>query len=405
MAGRPWTKDEIKLLKKRYPTEGITDELLDALPGRNKESINVKASRLALKYVGDVPVSEKNATVKQKILKYLAGGAKHTLTDICNHLEKSPAAVQKILDELKAEHYNVELLDETVSVAPESRTGGKEVLDVKKYFGSNREVAFGVISDLHYCNIHSREDLIQLMYEKMKAEGVPIVFQPGNMIDGEARFNMYEVNRVGIEGQISYLVERAPKVPGVTTYFITGDDHEGWAAKRVGLNIGKKIEHAFREAGRNDWIYMSHMEADVAFKTPKGEAIVRVVHPGGGTAYAISYTPQKIIESLQGGEKPHAYVIGHYHKLGYFSVRNVHTILAGTFEDQTTFMRKLHIEAHVGGWIIRMSLGEDGSIKRFIPECFPFFDRKVYQVNRDFPIQSNTLTPTEREMVKAVQVF
>jgi hypothetical protein len=77
-----------------------------------------------------------------------------------------------------------------------------------------------------------------------------------------------------------------------------------------------------------------------------------LIHPGGGTSYALSYRAQKIVESLEGGTKPDLLAIGHYHKADMIpSYRNVCAIQTGTFERQTPFMARGGLSAHVGGWI------------------------------------------------------
>ena len=103
------------------------------------------------------------------------------------------------------------------------------------------------------------------------------------------------------------------------------------------------------------------------------------MHPGGGSAYAISYTAQKIVESLQGGEKPHFMLLGHYHKFNQGYPREVHTVQGGTTQDQTPFMRKQKIQAHVGFCIIRFHQAETGEINRFNVEWVPFYDKGFYE--------------------------
>jgi len=80
--------------------------------------------------------------------------------------------------------------------------------------------------------------------------------------------------------------------------------------------------------------------------------ILRLFHPGGGTAYALSYHPQKWAESLSGGEKPHIALIGHYHKTEYLFYRNIHIYQGGTFQMQTPYMRRKKLSAHLGGWVV-----------------------------------------------------
>lgn len=82
------------------------------------------------------------------------------------------------------------------------------------------------------------------------------------------------------------------------------------------------------------------------------KTIMRLFHPGGGTAYALSYHPQKWAESLSGGEKPEIAGIGHYHKIEQLFYRNIHIFQTGTFEAQTPFMRRKKLAANLGAWIL-----------------------------------------------------
>lgn len=91
-----------------------------------------------------------------------------------------------------------------------------------------------------------------------------------------------------------------------------------------------------------------------------------------------SYASQKLAESFQGGEKPAVCIIGHYHKMEYCYPRNIHCVQAGCMQDQTMFMRKRKLAAHVGFCIVTMQQDVRGSITRFSPEFYPFFDRGYY---------------------------
>lgn len=100
---------------------------------------------------------------------------------------------------------------------------------------------------------------------------------------------------------------------------------------------------------------------------------LRIIHPGGGTSYADSYRPQKIVESYAGGDKPTILVIGHYHKTGYYDIRDVAVLQAGCLERQTPFMRKLSLRAALGFWIVEARFTPDGSLRRFRPEFFKYY--------------------------------
>ena len=154
---------------------------------------------------------------------------------------------------------------------------------------------------------------------------------------------------------------------------------------REGIDWGRYLSLEAGAMGRKDLDYVGYMEGDIELKLPGGSAVFRVFHPGGGTSYAHSYQAQKIVESFQGGEKPGAMLVGHYHKAGYWMVRNVHVLLAGCAEDQTSFMRKKHIEAQVGWWTLEIQQDANGAIRRFSPTNNNHYDRGYHIVATDTP--------------------
>lgn len=233
---------------------------------------------------------------------------------------------------------------------------------------------FGVATDTHLCSKYSRLDVLNELYDQFEKRKVDRVFNCGNWIDGEARFNVHDLIVHGLEGQLDYLAENYPRKNGLVTYAIAGDDHEGWYAQRFGIDIGKRAEQTMRAHGRQDWVNLGYMEAHVRLVHAKTGAstIMAIVHPGGGSAYALTYSIQKWIESLDGGEKPAVALFGHYHKMEAHNDRNVWAIQCGTVQDQTPFMRKKKLQAHVGGVFVRLHQdAESGAIL----ECETSFRR------------------------------
>jgi hypothetical protein len=243
---------------------------------------------------------------------------------------------------------------------------------------------FGFITDKHMCNKHHRSDVLNAAYDMFERMGITTVYDAGNWVDGEARFNKTElVTAPGMDNQLDYLIDKHPQKKGITTYFIAGDDHEGWYQQREGVEIGRYLQFRAEDQGRNDLKYLGYGEADVALRHGSGSAVMRVVHPGGGSSYAISYTDQKRVESYQGGEKPSIELAGHYHKFNYGYPREVHALQGGCVCDQTMFMRKKKLSAHVGFCVVKIAQDStDGHVTRFAPEFFPFYDRGYYR--KDF---------------------
>lgn len=239
---------------------------------------------------------------------------------------------------------------------------------------------FGFTTDNHLCNKHSRLDVLKAAYDHFEREGIRIAYNAGNWVDGEARFNKTElVTAPGMDHQLDYLIDNFPHKPGIETHYIAGDDHEGWYQQREGIEIGRYLQMRAEDQGRNDLKYLGYAEADVRLSYGSGSAVMRVVHPGGGSAYAISYTDQKRVESYQGGEKPQIELVGHYHKFNHGYPREVHTVQGGTTCDQSLFMRKKRLQAHVGYSIVKIKQDEQGIVTRFSVEWFPFFDRGYYE--------------------------
>ena len=175
------------------------------------------------------------------------------------------------------------------------------------------------------------------------------------------------MHTIGVSNQANYTIKHYPKFSGITTYFITGN-HDLSFYKRAQIDIGEMISQK-----RPDLIYLGQEQADVRIGSKGKTVVMRLMHPGKGTSYAISYKSQKIAESLSGGEKPSILVIGHYHKAEYIFYRNIHIIQAGTLEDQTSFMQRNFISAHRGFWIVEMKVPKVNDISRFKTEFIPFY--------------------------------
>lgn len=299
-----------------------------------------------------------------------------SVEDLANALVTSPAIIRKALDELKGSGHNIVTAQGNVELSRDIPKAPPLRIDINKMKG--KTFKFGVTADNHLCSKYERLDVLEALYDIWAAEGITTVYQLGNMIDGDARFNKFDVLCTGMEAQARYAAKNWPKRKGISTYFITGDDHEGWYVQREGVEVGRYIEGVAKAMGREDMTYLGHMEHDIFFSGKKQTSVMRLIHAGGGSAYATSYAAQKIVESYQGGEKPHVLLVGHYHKAEYGYPREVHVVQAGCTCDQTPFLRKNKIQAHVGGWTIEMTINADGVITRFRQEWIPFFDKGFY---------------------------
>jgi len=261
----------------------------------------------------------------------------------------------------------------------EARQGGYHTINLEKF--ENKFYKFGSVADTHLNSKFERLDVLNALYDVFEKEKVTTVLNGGNWIDGEAKFNKHDLINHGMTKQVNYFIKNYPQRKGITTLIVSGDDHEGWYWQKEGVNIGEYLEMKALQHGRKDLINLGYVEADIDLKASNGGSKLRLMHGGGGTAYAMSYTPQKMIESFQGGEKPSILLLGHYHKADYMFYRDVHCLQLGTVQNQTTFMRKKKIQAHIGGWIIEFQQSKDGAINRFKCEWLSFFNETFYERN------------------------
>jgi len=309
-----------------------------------------------------------------------------SLIDIANAVDASPIKVQAAIESLRNSSLNFTILPNgSVQWMEHPVAGGSHVIshDLCDYGGGWRKI--GACGDQHLGSNYERLDVNEAVYDLYESEGVTQVFNTGNWIEGEAgRLNFADVKVHGMDDQIEYAIKHYPKRDGIKTYFVAGDDHEGWYQKKNRITIGAHFERMARDAGRDDLIYLGYMEADIRLPAKHGESFLKVMHPGGGSAYATSYAPQKIAEAFQEGEKPHICLLGHYHKMDYGFHRGIHMVQTGTSQDQSSFMRKQKIKAHVGAALIEFHQSPYGDINRFKVEFFPFYDRDFYANRRSF---------------------
>jgi len=374
-------------------TDGRAKELTDRLKAMGEQMDGLgwrKLQRLlgisrpeAEALAGHISMTEAMGGAEEALLnnirRVIRRRRKVSVTDISIALDRSERTIIDGLEALKEKGYNLVVRPGQKVELPGEVAPGNAIEIVHDLGDYQREwLRIGATGDWHMGNMHARLDVLHNAYDLFEAEGITTAYCTGNWIDGEARFNKHELLIHGMDNQLDYWIENTPQKKGITTYFIAGDDHEGWYQQRESIEIGKYAMLRAREAGRNDLVYIGYMEADVELRAPDGSRWMKVIHPGGGAAYAVSYTGQKLAESLQGGEKPAVVLQGHFHKFNVGYPREIFVVDTGTCCDQTGFMRKKRIQAHVGYSIVEFMQAEDGRLVRFRTEFLPFYDRGYY---------------------------
>jgi len=221
----------------------------------------------------------------------------------------------------------------------------------------SNHIKFALISDTHFGSMCCDEDAFQNFCKYCVDQKVYQMYVSGDILAGGGIYKgqEFELKDHGVELQRDRLMSM--KIPAkLKVDFICGN-HDTSFRNQVGVSVGDMIANCMP-----NWTFLGDMQADMHFKTPNGTYKLRLMHPDGGTAYALSYKGQKIVEGLEGGTKPHMLSIGHYHKAEMIpAYRNVAVIQAGAFERQTEFLKRKGSQCHVGGWIMEVNVEKDAN--------------------------------------------
>lgn len=230
----------------------------------------------------------------------------------------------------------------------------------------NTRITFGLMGDTQLNSKYTQLTYLHEFYEICRQRGITKVFHTGDLDEGEQMRpgHQYDCYTQGADEHVREIVKNYPYIPGIETGFITGN-HDASLYKRAGMDLGLAVSER-----RPD---MKYLGRDVARVELAPKCILELRHPWDGSAYATSYKPQKMIESMDPDTKPNILAIGHYHKIEYLFHRNIHCFQTGCFQSQTPFTRGKGISVHMGGWIVSIEVDELGHIKRIIPEMIPFY--------------------------------
>jgi UDP-2,3-diacylglucosamine pyrophosphatase LpxH len=305
-------------------------------------------------------------TWQEKALEYLAEGLK--LKDITSRIEKE-FGLTKMYDAVRCYiwRYNKKKAEGVIEPAPKRVViQNQEPEHHNAKWDGTKTIKFAIMGDTQFGSKYAQITYLHQFYDLCEAEGITDIYHTGDLTDGlKMRVgHEYELYEVSADEMCADVVKNYPKRDGITTHFITGN-HDASIYKQVGYDIGQAVANQ-----RPDMKYLGK-DCAVINLTPKCTLELR--HPWDGTAYALSYKMQKMIEAMESDSKPNILAVGHYHKAEYLFYRNVHALQTACFQGQTPFTRGKGISVHMGGWIVTIRVDENGSIQGFAPELIPFY--------------------------------
>src|SRR5262249_61724245 len=106
-----------------------------------------------------------------------------TAPELADLADCSPSKIRQAIAEMQKRAISIGLRNDGHYDAGFMGESGHLV--IKAHDRGDGFIAFGVTTDNHLCNTHSRLDVLNSLYDEFAREGVSVVFNCGNAIDGE----------------------------------------------------------------------------------------------------------------------------------------------------------------------------------------------------------------------------
>jgi len=371
---KKWPQEEQdffeKLLTLGLGYEEIRTRMIEAgFPDRGARAYPSKADRLRQ---GRPPVAIKDLTGRdqtQKVYTILRDNPT-TLRVLCDKLDLPPKEVRRIIDEMIADGYNIIEQDESF-VAPVHYGAPKVTLkDVVIADTDFHRVSIAFVSDLHVMSVCAQPTALNsFLYYAVEQHGVEHVFIPGDIFAGVYVYRGQEqdlipAGRPQNRSLAHLVVDRAvwtadkyiPRIDGVT-YWALGGNHDYSMIVNTGLDPVRKLCKL-----RDDIRYLGYDACSIPLTE---KTYLKLIHPTGGPAYAVSYKVQKAIEqqainalmsAIEREEEPKVSIImmGHYHLAGWVPDYPIMGGLPGCFEGQTNYLKRKGLYPKIGGTILEL---------------------------------------------------
>jgi len=308
-------------------------------------------------------VNEKG--VYKDILKYV--GKARKIEELAELLKMPVGTLKGYLLDLRAKGYNIAYEMNGMVWLDRSYNETFKTIRVNLDRMGNK-IRFAAVADTHMCSKWQQKTYLHNFYDECAKEDVKLVLHCGDWVDGDysakRREHMKEVFVWGADDQAEYVRKNFPYRKGIETKGITGN-HDATYMALSGTNILSKICDQ-----REDLENLGSINAKV-WVTEKCD--IDVFHPADGSAYAASYSIQKYLDSLQGGDKPRMLLVGHHHKAFYMPYRNVHAFEVPCFVAQTDWAKSKRLNYVVGAWMFEVEVLSTGEIAKLHQVYYPYY--------------------------------
>lgn len=389
-----FTKEEIL---KGTPTKNIYEQAVTKFDYSSSiNSFYKYIARIKKNYISDDELEESGndrQTLDDQFINILEKRKTIKGDELCDELSCSPGEVFNLISHFRSQGYEIICDDKNIILSNDITSKGE-------YFPeplSTKEIIFGIVSDPHFgsksCQISALHEFTNIC----KKRGVKHIFVPGDVVAGYRVYpgQEYEVYAISAEEQEDSVIVNLPY--GFEWYVLGGNHDYSFIKRGGGHNPLLAIE-----AQRNDVHYVGFDEADIPI-LPNVD--MKLWHPSGGVPYAVSYRMQKAVEQIAYNElakicwnqkdSPSIRFLlsGHLHIQVQSMFGSIFGAQCGTFEAQTSYLKRKGLHPQVGGYIVEAELREqDGIILNFDAKFYMFPD----EVKDDWKNYNHT---TERKVI------
>lgn len=282
---------------------------------------------------------------------------------LCDKLKLNEYEILDVVRELRSKGINIitKVYDDNLYLYDNGERENKCDYKYNLTTDENHEIKFVAISDTRFGSVYQQLSILNDIYADAYENGYNNVMHCGNISEGIYSISNVYNDTVFLDDtlrQVEYIARYYPKVEGMKTYFITSTKDESH------YKNGQGTVNEWVSRCRNDMIYLGQDTGEIKINGVK----IVMDHPGGGSASALSYKPQKRIEILEAGSKPKILLIGHYHKSYSFVYRNVRGIEVPALCDKTQFQQKQGLINYVGAYFLDIYSDKKGNIQYFMAD-------------------------------------
>ncbi len=235
----------------------------------------------------------------------------------------------------------------------------EETYIFKEDVNEKTKVAF--LSDIRMGSQYEQIKILENMYQRFQSMGITKVFILGNLVEGKytGKTNReYGKSLISNDAssQANHFIDYFPRLPGITTYFITGKlDHSFYKELNIGEYIARK---------RDDLVYLGPKSCNICFNNVS----LHLEQLKQGDAYTIAYPPQKYSRSMMDKESYDAVILSGGLNFQYFpEIRNTSIFSVPSVVDRTPKMISENKSNTIGTFVLEIEYTKSGKLKKLTP--------------------------------------